>query len=211
MSADDIILKRLKEGEIAGRESLNPIISLLLHLKTDGEYIDINPDGLGSLIWSLNFPNVLRSISEHISSGVSLGLEGAFTVSFTSSNFTVNAGHVHFIDSGIAHSVSSLTAAKPSAALYVWCTVTSSTATLNTGASLPSRLLDASTINVPIARVTSSAVFYYHVGDILLLTPYKWLSGYDPSVAQSLDHDASGAIRWNTYAQCPAQQDSPID
>lgn len=196
MSADDIILKRLKEGEIAGRESLNPIISLLLHLKTDGEYIDINPDGLGSLIWSLNFPNVLRSISEHISSGVSLGLEGAFAVSLASSTFTVSPGSIRFLDTGAVHTAPSITSSFPSGTMYVWCAITPSSSTLSSGTSLPLILTTDYMINIPIARVTSSAVFYYHVGDILLLTPYKWLSGYDPSVAQALVHDTAGLVQW---------------
>ena len=209
-------IRRLKDNEIAGADTINPMVRFILGMKSQSEYLTINPDGMGSVNFDLDAESLLKIAQTFISQQTD-GLNFDFRCTIggsTSHSLSVSGGRVWFPQSGDVASISSyshtLSSGDVGKMLYVRLTSKTSgtivldnavTHTLQTGN-------DEYRVTLPIATITRSGenygVRYHHIGSFALLEePFFWKDGYDKSAYQFLVHrQDQNEERWVSASDC---------
>ncbi|MBQ7177539.1 MAG: hypothetical protein IJS08_09000 [Victivallales bacterium] len=188
-------VKILKARELPGAETWNVVAKMLRNFKVgQGLYLHREADG---------------SLALEMEPSGGGAVNAGFFGSISNGALTISAGKVFLPESvlslsKVTHSVSN------GRHYYVEISKNGSTysATMQYDSSYPSPMLDKSTLKLcyPLLNIASGRVRHAHIGDIIITAlPYFWLDNYAGDAAQSLDHDANGALRWNTYGECQQQ------
>lgn len=198
-------ITQLKDNQIAGAATINPIVDFINGIRTSsGDYIDLNPNENGSLNIDLNIEALLALTANE-------SLNRGFRVTVTEGALSCTAGNVYFADRCIA--VPALASPVTCAAGYMlYARLTGSVGELVYGAAVTRTLQPASggdpdRVTLPICTTTQTGgewqIQYSHMGDFVFVnTPYFWISNYNSGAAQSLDHSSGGGLVWTTYAEC---------
>ena len=204
-------IRRLRDNEIAGADTVNPIVKFLLGMKSQSEYLTINPNGMGSVNFDFDAGSILRNVMEMMHA-IDLDFSFKVTISGTSPTLHVAAGTVYLPDHsvGISSYTHNLALADAEKMVYVRLNSASAgelvfdsavTHTIQTGGG-------SYRVTLPIAAVSHSGgswqVTYHHLGDIELVEmPYCYISGYDRSKVQGLMHGAGAdGVKWTDAGTC---------
>lgn len=193
-------VRPLQQGEVAGPNTINPLLAAVNGMHSISEYLDVGTDEAGAIELRLDVVSLLNIIQQTITGGETLGF--SFKATVADGMLTIAGGSVRLPNSVI--SVSSLSRSATNG-LCAWVQIVStSSASIQTGSSFPA-VLDTSNkyVNVPLGTWNGDFWLHRHLGDIVLpMMPYFWIPGYSASDMQSLDHDATGALVWTTYGPC---------
>lgn len=193
-------LQELADNELAGANTINPIIAFLRNIRSLTPLIDINPNASGGM--DVDFDQEAIEAYIHDIKGMS----HSFTASISGTVVAISGGNVWLAD----RRLSCPSASFPLGAdIYVRCT--SSSASLSSGSVAQTYDIDNQTVNLPLLSTSTDAdgniaIQYRHLGDFILPTPFFWLPGYDPTAAegQVMTHKA-GALTWITMATCETE------
>lgn len=195
------IFKYLKENEIAGAETINPMVDFLRGIRSTSDFIELNPNSNGSMNIGLD----VDSLANYLRQDVDVEeLQHTFKATITSgSSYTVSGGTAYF-----GHNIARTANSKSfSGTGSVYLEVTSSSAELKSGT--VSNVLNPNnqTVNLPILQAYSDDGLkfrYYHIGNWAFTdVPYFWISGYDKTKAQVLSHSANAdGMIWIDIAPC---------
>jgi len=201
-------IRPLKDNEIAGAQTINPIVQYLLGMRSlTPQYMSINPNGRGSVNFNLNFPALAADVLKLVQAD---NLEHDFKVSIGETTVSVSSGKVLFPSNAasIQGDTFNLSGADGKT---VYALLTSQTAgSLQLGVA-PTSLLHVSgnsyTMTLPIATLAYSnnawSVLYHNIGSFEFgNTPYFWEAGYDRTKAQAYMHNANADVAWVTYGDC---------
>lgn len=207
--------KFLKEGEIAGPDTLNPIIELLRGIRSDSEFIDVNPNGLNGMTISFNEGALYNWLKKGVVNEMRFSFQGEITQG-NNARISVSSGKVYIQDSAI--SVSSMNAnAVDGRIVYAEVTSLGSgsltyTSSQGGGMVQPSGSGHGNRLMLPILQTVKDGsnwyIKYLHIGDFHFVNqPYFWIPGYDKTKKQSLDHDENtdGYI-WTEYGECEEEE-----
>lgn len=199
------IFKFLNENEIAGSETINPIVTFLRGLRSASPYIELNPNACGGMSIDLDIESLKNALDTDI---VIPELQHTFKATVNSlDGITVSSGTIYFGRKEV--SISSLTDnVSNSKTMYVHLTKSGSSisGSLVYG-NAPSHMVNISdgSVNLPICTTTGDdhEVKYYHVGDFFFANePQIWWTDYDASKTQFSSHDANGDMVWIEAGNC---------
>lgn len=194
--------KYLNENEIAGAETINPMVSFLRGIRSDGVYIILNPNANGSMSIDLDLESLRDALDLTVTGDE---LQHTFKATATgSSSFTVSGGTVYFGEQ--SRSVSGSGTLTGTTGVYI--ELTSSAVTWKRGT--VSNIFDPSSqkVNLPICLPYTDdgelKFRYYHVGNFFFNElPIFWISGYNKANEQILTHSAnSDSLLWQDVAPC---------
>lgn len=206
---------KLGENEIAGAETINPIIDLICGLRCDSDFLDINANGIGGATFSFNEGVLYNWLASKLNDGV---LDFSFLGGINGSKLSVSGGNVYLQHNSIyIQPRSNIQCVAGGTAYVVVDSISSgsivygdsSASTLADGIVQPASGGRGNRLVLPILRtVYASGAFrvkYLHFGDFHFVDlPYFWIPSYDKTKDQSLDHAAnSDGYVWNTYGECP--------
>lgn len=200
----------LKENEIAGAQTINPMQRYMLGIHSLSEFLDVNPDGQGSISFDLNFEALAGSIIGML--GDNGGINFDFKCSVSSNNvLTVSGGKVFlpFDVCTVSSTSTSLSSGDSGKMVYVRLT-SKTTGSIVLSSSVTHTIQTGNQeyrVTLPVATITYNngwKVQYHHIGAFSLTqTPYCYIDGYSKGSAQSLDHQANtDDQKWNTYGEC---------
>lgn len=193
-------VRPLQQGEVAGPNTINPLLAAVNGMHSISEHLAVGTDEAGAIELRLDVASLLNIIQQTITGGETLGF--SFKATVADDMLTIAGGSVRLPNSVI--SVSSLSRSATNG-LCAWVQIVStSSASIQTGSSFPA-VLDTSNkyVNIPLGTWNGTLWLHRHMGDIVLpMMPYFWIPGYSASDIQSLDHDATGALVWTTYGPC---------
>lgn len=193
-------VRPLQQGEVAGPNTINPLLAAVNGMHSISEYLAVGTDEAGAIELRLDVVSLLNIIQQTITGGETLGF--SFKATVADGMLTIAGGSVRLPNSVI--SVSSLSRSATNG-LCAWVQIVStSSASIETGTSFPA-VLDTTHkyVNIPLGTWNGTLWLHRHLGDIVLpMMPYFWIPGYSASDIQSLDHDATGALVWTTYGPC---------
>ena len=195
--------KYLKDNEIAGADTLNPIIDYLRGIRSISDFIVLNPNANKSMSIDLD----LKALKDALDVTVEASeLQHTFKATITSgNNYTISGGTVYF-GHDKAFSVNS-SSGSGTGNYYIRCT--SSGASIQSGT--VSNVLDTSNqyVNLPLFQAYNDSnndlkFRYYHIGNWAFPEyPYFWISGYDKTKQQFLSHNAnSDGMVWLDATEC---------
>lgn len=195
------IFKYLNDNEIAGAETINPIVDFLRGIRSTSDFIELNPNSNGSMNIGLD----VDSLANYLRQDVDVEeLQHTFKATITSgSSYTISGGTVYF-GHDKAFSVSS-SSGSGTGSYYVQCT--SSGASIQSGT--VSHVLNPTnqTVNLPLFQAYNDDGIkfrYYHIGNWAFTdVPYFWIAGYDKTKEQILTHSANtDGLLWQDVAPC---------
>lgn len=199
-------LEKLKNNELPGSVVFNAIVDYLRNTRSSSQALTINanPDGSG-----VEF-GISKDALEHM-----LGLSLLMTFrAYMKKEPGTNKMSFNLTPGSVRHplGVISLAAYKdtaPANGRKYWLACTGRTAgQIASGTDFPQNTATGTTINIPLVSIEGSdlqgwKLTYHHLGDVVLHNmPFAWITGWNSSSAQSLDHDATGQMTWNTYGEC---------
>lgn len=193
-------VRPLQQGEVAGPQTINPLLAAVNGMHSISEHLTVGTDEAGAIELQLDVASILNIIQQTITGGETLNFSFKATVS--NGTLTIAGGSVRLPGSSISVSSVSRTATN---GLCAWVEVAStSSASIQTGSSFPNVLdVNYQKLNIPLGSWDGSIWLYRHLGDIVIpQMPYFWIPSYSASVAQSLDHDVNGALVWTPYGPC---------
>lgn len=211
-------IHKLKEGEIAGQETINPIVTFVQGMRSISDFLTINPNGRGSINLDLDFTalaaNILKLVKIpelNFDFECSISNNGRLTVSsgtvflpFHSVSVPLYSYNLDSLDSGkmvyvrLSHDTNESGDVPNKGEIVLSSGVTH---TLQTGNS-------NYRVTLPVATLTKNnsvwSVKYHHIGAFDLTTmPYFYVSGYNKGATQSLDHEAdTDGGKWVSYGEC---------
>lgn len=195
--------KYLKENEVAGADTLNPIIDYLRGIRSISDFIVLNPNANKSMSIDLDIESLKDALDVTVEASE---LQHTFKATITSeSSYTISGGTVYF-GHDKAFSVSS-SSGSGTGSYYIRCT--SSGASIQSGT--VSNVLDTSNqyVNLPLFQAYNDDGIkfrYYHIGNWAFPdVPYFWISGYDKTKQQFLSHNANAdGMIWIDATDCEA-------
>lgn len=198
-------IRQLQANEIAGQGTINPMQQFMLGMNSLSDFLTIEANGKGSVNFDFDAKQLIKIILDMVSTNEAL--QCSFRGSVDGNTLTVSSGKVYFPDT-----VVSVSGGTFSTGQTVHIALTGSTSsisgTLATG-NVGNRIItSATTMLLPLMTTTTiggkTYPFYYHVGDYVFdWRPATWISGFDSTKTQSLDHIAgSNDVIWNTYEEC---------
>ena len=197
-------VRPLQQGEVAGPQTINPLLAAINGMHSISEHLTVGTDEAGAIELQLDVASILNIIQQTITGRETLNFSFKATVS--NGTLTIAGGSVRLPNSSISVSGISHTATSD---LCAWVQIVStSSASIQTGSSFPA-VLDTYNkyVNIPLGSWNGSFWLHRHLGDIVLpQMPYFWISGFSASDVQSLDHDATGALVWTTYGDCNEEE-----
>lgn len=208
--------RHLEEGEIAGQETINPILDLLEGMRSDSDFLDLNANGIGGVTFSFNEGVLYNWLAKALQRD---SLDHSFKGAVEGSSVSVSGGTVHLEHNAIYLSPLAATECTDGGTVYAVVDSISSGALVYSGDSSDSAL-EAGIVQpaagghenrlvLPIMRtIEASGVFalkYFHIGDFFFASlPYFWISNYNKGKHQSLDHAANAdGYAWTDYGVCP--------
>lgn len=209
-------IRTLGDNELPGSGVYNPLALAIrnMHSLSDSLQITMGNDG-GILLDLLPDVNILNLVMQLLGNGE--GIYANFCGRLVKTNdgmqLQVKLGRV-FWPPSTSLSVNDTTINNVTSGKKVWCAITANAASIQNGSSFPNFVTEnngAYTINVRLMETVTNdnvlGIKYHHIGDIFFSQcPYFWISGYDPTAAQSLDHGTNGGLVWTTYGPCNQQQ-----
>lgn len=206
--------KFLKEGEIAGPDTINPIIELLRGIRSDSEFIDVNPNGLNGMTISFN-EGALFNWLQKGTDKLRFSFQGEISQG-ANAKIKVSAGTVYVQDSAISISSMGSTTAHNNYVVYAQVTQNSGSLTYTSsqggGMVQPSGSGHGNRLMLPILQTIKDSsgwyIKYLHIGDFHFVNqPYFWIPGYDKTKKQSLDHDENtDGYVWTEYGECEEEE-----
>lgn len=203
-------IRLLNENELPGDGLYNPLATAVRNMRSISDQLQVTMGNDGGI--QLDFLPPLDFLDMQGSLKASFG--GTLTRKNGVRKLTVEGGEVNWPYMAFGSAVQGVTVNNAASGLKVWCHITSSSASLQSGSSFPSFLhvyINGSTsrveMNVRLLELVTVrkklAVKYHHVGNVnFAIAPYFWISGYDPSKKQSLDHAEGGGLVWTDYQEC---------
>ena len=203
MAYNNLILDPLKKHDIAGRQTVNPIIDWIQNFGTLSDFLYLTPNREGSMSIDLDFVGLagrILAMVEH--------LQAEFRGSIAGEKIKVTGGHVYFPDRtySLADYTKNLGVFDNGKSLMI--VINSTGAAYNWG-ELPTALVDlqAGSMTLPLVKAESSGgqwrVIHHHVGAfVFTIPPAPLISGWSASEPQTLDHPANGSFTWVSYGDC---------
>lgn len=198
--------KYLNENEIAGADTINPIVEFLRHIRTTDDFVDFNPNEGGGINLDVDRVAILEWIKKVYPHPTD---DFSFKVTFNGTNFTCSGGKVYFPHTTL--SVGNFTnPINGGGGLYLQIGNKASSISISRGT--PSNMLDNSyNMQLPIADIYESKnewkVKYYHMGDFFFSwVPAEWIEYYSKQDVQFLGHAQNGDVVWVTSTECPQNQ-----
>jgi len=194
--------KYLKENEIAGADTINPIVDWLRGIRSLSNFIVLNPNGNRSMSIDLDIESLKDALDVTITGNEMLH---TFKATENGNSYTISGGTVHF---GLqSYSVSGKTSTSAETSWYIQIPKTGSPSWQS---GTVSDILNPSsqTVNLPILQAYKDSgewkFRYYHVGDFFFNElPYFWISGYNKVNEQILGHSANtDALIWQDVSNC---------
>lgn len=188
-------IRLLESNELPGSGTYNQVARALRYMRSTSDSLtfQIGPDGG---IWITMMPDPANASGEAEAERPSL------YAYLDNGLWRVTAGHIRYPGATIAVPQSSGTAYS---GRYVWVAWTSSSASVDSGASLPS-LYDTATgtICTPLARISGGSITRLHAGgDIVAYTvPAMFISGYS-TTDEKARVIQSGQERYEEIGTCP--------
>lgn len=206
--------KYLKEGEIAGPDTINPIIELLRGIRSDSEFIDVNPNGINGMTISFN-EGALFNWLQKGTDKLRFSFQGEISHG-ANAKIKVSAGTVYVQDNTISISSMGSTTAHNNYIVYAQVTQNSGSLTYTSsqggGMVQPSGSGHGNRLMLPILQTVKDGsnwyIKYLHIGDFHFVNqPYFWIPGYDKTKKQSLDHDENtDGYVWTEYGECEEEE-----
>lgn len=200
-------LKPLNENEIAGRQTVNPLITHLQGMNSLSDFLSIMPNGQGSVNFDLDVKSIIDVILGMVKTQEAL--QCSFKGTVNGSTLTVSSGKVYFPDTVVNVSGGTFSTGQ-TVHIALNGSPSSISGSLATG-NVSRIITNATTMLLPLMTTTTiggeTYPLYYHVGDYVFdWRPGAWISGFDSSATQSLDHVAgSYEPVWQTYSPCPEE------
>lgn len=208
--------RHLEEGEIAGPETINPILAVLEGIRHDSDFLDINPNGIGGMTFSFNEGVLYNWLAKALQRD---SLDHSFKGTVEGSSVSVSGGTIYLEHNAICLSPLAATECADGGTVYAVIDSISSGALVYSGDSSDSAL-EAGIVQpaagghgnrlvLPIMRtIEANGVFalkYFHIGDFFFASlPYFWVPNYNKAKHQSLDHAANAdGYAWTDYGVCP--------
>lgn len=197
-------LKSLQDNEIAGKQTINPIVGHLQGMHSLSEFMTITPNGQGSVNFDLDVKSIIDVILGMVKTQEAL--QCSFRGSVNGNTLTVSSGHVHFPDANV-----SISGGTFSVGQTVHIALTGSTSSISgqlaTG-NVTSVMTSATTMLLPLMTTVTvggeTYPMYYHVGDYVFANrPMCWCAGYDASKEQALTHGINAYLpTWTEIGEC---------
>ena len=200
-------LPYLKENQIAGADTINPICDFLNGIRTTtGDWIEINLNANNSIDIDFN--------DDALSSLEAGSINSTFKAEIEDSNkVKCSAGKVHLPSEVVSISSKSATSCHSNYWLYVKLTRSGSiSGSIQYSSTLPNLVVpytsgNPESVNLPICQTiyenSTWSIRYAHIGDFILHTmPYFWIQDFDLTQYQSLDHNPNGGMVWRSYGEC---------
>lgn len=191
-------IRRLRDNEIAGADTINPIVKFLLGMKSQSECLTINPNGMGSVNFDLDAGSILRNVMEMIRANtIDFDFPFKVTISGRPPTLHISMGSVFFPnnEASVDSFTHTLTNADSGKMIYVRLnSITGGEIVL--GSQVTHTLQTGNNnfrVTLPVATITLDGgewqIFYHHLGTFSFVeTPYFWIDGFDPSKNQHLVH-----------------------
>lgn len=206
-------IKSLREGQVAGPDTMNPIIRLLKGLASRSEWVGLAKDGQGSAYVDFDAGGYARWVLNMVPK-LAFGFRASIP-DVSPHRLYIEEGRVWFPDRVITVPAATVSGLHDGYMAYVRITQAGYngdpagveirysegiTHTLQTDD-------DDYRLTVPLCRTENSGgwgITYLNLGDVVLAeTPYFWVDNYDRQADQSLDHRAGEhGLRWRTYRRC---------
>lgn len=208
-------MHRLGDNEVAGKETINPIVTMLQGMRSTSEFLTINPNGRGSVNFDLDFTALAANILKLIKIPE---LSFDFQCSVNSNGrLTVSSGKVFLPSSSVSISSYSHNLSSGDSGKMVYVRLNSASSGEIVLSSAVTHTLQTGNqdyrVTLPVATITKSnsvwSVRYHHIGSFDLTTmPYFYIGGYSRGDVQTLDHTAdSDGMAWQTYGECPEKEE----
>ena len=205
-SGNGLEVKRFEPNDVAGEKTINPMLDWMKNFDVMSEFLMTSVMGNGSISIDLDFPLLAAKILS-----MAERMQGEFKAVITGTDtLTVAAGHVlmpdqtyslgtytHSLSAGDAGDILSITVTPQGSASWGWSN------------SFPAGCVSGQSLILPVAQPykdgTTWRVRQLHLGSyVLAFPPASFISGYDATKTQSLDH-LSGTLVWTTYKRCGGQ------
>lgn len=209
--------KYLDNKEIAGAETINPIVDFLRGIRSDSEFIDLNANANNSMTISFNEGVLFNWLKKASTNGE---FKHSFQGTITQGNngkISVSSGTVYMQENTI--NISGISNQSCTSGHVVYAVLSSaSSGSLSYASSMGSGIVQPAgsghgdRIVLPILRTVKNngvwQIEYLHIGDYHFVNmPYFWISGYDKSKRQSLDHDENtNGFVWTEYGECEEEE-----
>ncbi len=202
MSNNNLDIDKLREMELPGAGTINPIIDWIKGLGTTSDFLLFSNNPYGSVNLDMDF----TLLASRILAMIQL-IQADFKGTVNGESLEVQAGHVLLPDKAysLAKYTRNLSNSDNGKGLAI--TLTSSTATYSWGTVHDGALLNGNTITLPLCSVHQEAGIWYvkhqHIGAyVFVFPPAPFIAGWSSGVRQSLDHGTDGSLFWNTYNLC---------
>lgn len=209
-------IRTLEDNELPGCGVYNPLATAIRNMRSASDNLDVFMGNDGGL--RIDFRPPLEWLDLE-GGGIHASFGGTLEKKNGSRKLTVNGGEVNWPNMAISNVVDGITVNNAGSGLKVWCHITSSGATLQSGNSFPSWLVSnigasssSFVLNVKMLELVTVkkrlAIKYHHVGDVNFSSmPYFWIPGYDAAKKQSLDHaEGTGLLVWTDYGECDEEE-----
>ena len=202
--------KYLAENEIAGAETMNPIVEFIRGIRSTDDYIMLNPNPLNSMDINLDMDALREWALNALPFNTSL--EHTFKASVSDNGrLSCTGGNVWFPDDMASISALSSTSCHNNYMVYIRLTSkTQGTLVYDNG--ITHTLMTGNNdyrVCLPVCYTWKDSndvwhIRYYHIGDYSFTQlPYFWEQNYDKTKAQILGHNAnSNGVRWLDTGTC---------
>lgn len=203
---NNLDIDKLTETDLAGMGTANPVIDWIRGFGVLSEFLSLSPNSRGSVSLDFDFATVAGRILALMER-----MQGEFKATVTGTDkLSVAAGHVLMPDQtySVGSYTKNLSAGDNGDILSV--TVTSQgSASWGWSGSFPAGCVSGQSLILPVCQPykdgTTWRVRQLHLGSyVLAFPPASFISGYDATKTQSLDH-SSGTLVWTTYKRCGGQ------
>lgn len=205
-------IRTIGENELPGDGVYNPLALAIRNMRSLSDSLQITIGNDGGLLFNLMpdanlYSLVLQTLAS--GGGIYANFSGKIVKTNNGKQLQIKLGRV-FWPPSTSLSVSDTTINNITSGRKVWCAVTANAASIQNGSTFPNFVTvnnGSYTVNVRLMETVTTdnvlGIKYHHIGDIFFaICPYFWISGFDATKKQSLDHSASGTLEWTDYAEC---------
>lgn len=205
-SKNGINIPEFGAHDLAGENTINPMTQWLRNFDVMSEFLMTSVMGNGSISIDLDFPLLAAKIL-----AMAEKMQGEFKATVIGTGtLSVAAGHVLMPDQtySVGSYTRNLSAGDDGDILSVTVTDQGSVS-WGWSSAFPAGCVSGQSLILPVAQPykdgTTWRVRQLHLGSyVLAFPPASFISGYDATKTQSLDH-SSGTLVWTTYKKCGGQ------
>lgn len=205
---NNLEIEKLRENEIAGAATINPVIDWIRNLCSTSDYLYFSNNAYGGINIDMDFNLLAGQILQMVER-----LAADFKATIDGSKLTVAGGHVFLPDKSylLGTFTRNLTAGDDGKAV---CLTTDASDSSSGAPSweyevlpLPQGIVSSSVVRLPLCVPFRDGGKWYvrhlHIGSyVLAVPPAPLIAGYNASRMQSLDHLAGGGLVWTDYGEC---------